>query len=270
MASVADINDVVEGHVALRSGVSIGCCGTRRCPGCGLLGRSCACCAGSDPVAGALGRIGDRFGAQTRRFVAEREVPVLGLRAPDRFRWDDRKLDRVRPQLERAENEGRFGVVALVVGEELRSVWSAPNRARQPGRVPGVRLRAPPSRRLLLLHPRVRRGVHQGLQPGAVLREGLGRWGTSGPSAKPGARGAGSTRCMTGARAAQSPRGGGPSAMASDRTRGGQSATARSPRSRPAEQRGSRRRVPVRALAAPGRGLRHAGARRSPPRPLVL
>ena len=68
-----------------------------------------------------------------RRFVAARGIPVLRLAAPDRSRWDDRKIDHVQPYLEQAEREGRFGVLALVAAEEIQWVWSARNRARKPG-----------------------------------------------------------------------------------------------------------------------------------------
>jgi hypothetical protein len=54
--------------------------------------------------------------------VTTHGIPVFRLKAPDRSRWDDRKLDHVRPCLERAEREGRFGVVALVVAEEFQRV----------------------------------------------------------------------------------------------------------------------------------------------------
>jgi hypothetical protein len=39
----------------------------------------------------------------------------------------------VRPHLQRAEREGRYGVVALVVAEEFQRVWSARNRSQKPG-----------------------------------------------------------------------------------------------------------------------------------------
>jgi hypothetical protein len=46
---------------------------------------------------------------------------VLHLKKPDRSRWDDRKLDHVRPHLDRAAREGRFGVVAIVESPAGRS-----------------------------------------------------------------------------------------------------------------------------------------------------
>ncbi len=53
---------------------------------------------------------GNRFHRAVKAFAAEHGVPVLRLNKPDRTRWDDRKLDHVRPYLQRAEREGRYGV----------------------------------------------------------------------------------------------------------------------------------------------------------------
>ncbi len=47
-----------------------------------------------------------------------------------------RKLDHVRPYLERAERDGRFGVVAIVAGQEFQWVLSARSRQKKPGAVP--------------------------------------------------------------------------------------------------------------------------------------
>ena len=54
-----------------------------------------------------------------KAFAAEREIPTLPLKEPDRTRWDDRKLDHVRSYLEAAEAEGRFWVLAIVSTQEL-------------------------------------------------------------------------------------------------------------------------------------------------------
>ena len=137
MTSVANINDVLEGHVALEIECVDRLLLNAYVPGlqvpgqvvrflCGHLGHPI-------PSPALLGRIGNRFRAETRSFVAAREIPVLRLKTPDRSRWDDRKLDHVRPYLEAAARGDRFGVVALVVGEEFQWVWSARNRARKPG-----------------------------------------------------------------------------------------------------------------------------------------
>ena len=47
------------------------------------------------------------------------------MKKPDRSRWDDRKLDHVRPYLDAAERDGRFGVVAIVAAQEFQWVFSA-------------------------------------------------------------------------------------------------------------------------------------------------
>ena len=60
-------------------------------------------------------------------------IPILHLKKPDRTRWDDRKLDHVRPYLERAERDERFGVVAIVAAQEFQWVFGATNRSTKPG-----------------------------------------------------------------------------------------------------------------------------------------
>jgi hypothetical protein len=85
------------------------------------------------PSPGSFTKIGNRFRQQVHAFAAEGEIPVLRLKKPDRSRWDDRKLDHVRPYLDRAEREGRFGVVAIVSAQEFQWVFSARNVAKEPG-----------------------------------------------------------------------------------------------------------------------------------------
>ena len=69
-------------------------------------------------------KIGNRFRREVKAFAAEHDVPILHLAKPDRTRWDDRKLDHVRPHLDRAQHEGRFGVVAIVQAQEFQWVFS--------------------------------------------------------------------------------------------------------------------------------------------------
>src|SRR6266496_3269588 len=52
-------------------------------------------------------RIGDRFRQAVAAFAEANDIPLLRLKRPDRTRWDDRKLDHVRPHLEQAERDGR-------------------------------------------------------------------------------------------------------------------------------------------------------------------
>jgi len=42
-------------------------------------------------------RIGERFRRDVARFAERNHIPLLHLKRPDRGRWDDRKLDHVRP-----------------------------------------------------------------------------------------------------------------------------------------------------------------------------
>jgi hypothetical protein len=140
MADAANINDVLEGHVALEiecvdrlylnayvPGLQVGGQVVRFL--CGHLGR---------PIASAalLAPIGNRFRREVKAFAAERGIPILQLGKPDRSRWDDRKLDHVRPHLQRAERERRYGVVAIVACQEFQWVLSARNRQRKPGARP--------------------------------------------------------------------------------------------------------------------------------------
>jgi hypothetical protein len=81
------------------------------------------------PSPALLGPIGNRFRREVKAFAAEHQVPILRLKKPDRSRWDDRKLDHVRPYLEAAERERRYGVVAIVACQEFQSVLSGRNRA---------------------------------------------------------------------------------------------------------------------------------------------
>jgi hypothetical protein len=82
------------------------------------------------PSAALLGAIGNRFRRDVKRFADAHQIPVLQLKTPDRSRWDDRKLDHVRTYLQAAERERRFGVVAIVAGQEFQWVFSARNRRK--------------------------------------------------------------------------------------------------------------------------------------------
>jgi len=42
-------------------------------------------------------QIGYRFRREVHAFAAAQNVPILQLKKPDRSRWDDRKLDHIRP-----------------------------------------------------------------------------------------------------------------------------------------------------------------------------
>ena len=139
MASVANINDVLEGHVALEIECVDRLYLNAYLPTLQLGGQVVRFLRehlGFEiPSPSLLGKIGHRFRREVGEFARERGIPLLHLKKPARSRSDDRKLDHVRPYLERAEREGRFGVVAIVAGQEFQWVLSARNRARKPGAV---------------------------------------------------------------------------------------------------------------------------------------
>jgi len=74
-------------------------------------------------------KMGDRFRAAVKAFAEARGIPVLLLKKPDRSRWDDRKLDHVRPYLDDAKEPG---VVAIVVAQEFQWVMMGINGAKKP------------------------------------------------------------------------------------------------------------------------------------------
>ena len=85
------------------------------------------------PSPALFSQIGTRFCREVKAFAAANDVPVLRLKKPDRSRWDDRKIDHVRPFVEAAEAEGRFGVVAIVAAQEFQWVFGGRNRSDTPG-----------------------------------------------------------------------------------------------------------------------------------------
>ena len=138
MTSTVNINDVLEGHIALDvacvdrlylnayiPSLQVG----------GQVERFCDHLA--QPIASpvVIQRIGNRFRRDVDAFAKTHRIPILHLNKPDRTRWDDRKLDHVRPYLERAERVGRFGVVAIVATQEIQYVFSATTKTGSRGGV---------------------------------------------------------------------------------------------------------------------------------------
>jgi hypothetical protein len=136
MASVANINEVLDGHVALEVECVDRLYLNAYAPNLQVGGQVVRFITGHlgqpIPSAALLGRIGNRFRREVKAFADAHEIPILSLKKPDRARWDDRKLDHVRPYLEAAERERRFGVVAIVACQEFQWVISARNRATKP------------------------------------------------------------------------------------------------------------------------------------------
>ncbi len=85
------------------------------------------------PSPALFSQIGNRFVREVKAFAEANGVPILRLNKPDRSRWDDRKIDHVRPYVEAAEAEGRFGVVAIVAAQEYQWVFGGRNRSDTPG-----------------------------------------------------------------------------------------------------------------------------------------
>ncbi len=132
VATVTNINEVLDGHVALEvecvdrlylnayvPNLQVG----------GQINRFLEDHLGHQIGSPAvIERIGNRFRREVKAFAARNAIPILALKKPDRSRWDDRKLDHVRPSMERAERQGRFGVVAIVSAQEFQWVFSATRR----------------------------------------------------------------------------------------------------------------------------------------------
>jgi hypothetical protein len=136
---MVNINDVLDGHVTLDVAcvdrlylnayvpvLQVG----------GQVERFCKKHLGQ-PIASpaVIEKIGNRFRREVDAFARRHHVPVLHLSKPDRTRWDDRKLDHVRPYLGRAESSGRIGVVAIVAAQEFQWVFSA---TKKTGKTVGV------------------------------------------------------------------------------------------------------------------------------------
>jgi len=137
MASVVNINEVLDGHVSLEIECADRLYLNAYCPVLQVPGQVVQFLTGHlgypIPSPALFQKIGNRFRREVDHFAAAASVPVLHLGRPDRSRWDDRKLDHVRPHLDRAAREGRFGVVAIVVAQEFQWVTGARNRSAKPG-----------------------------------------------------------------------------------------------------------------------------------------
>jgi hypothetical protein len=128
MTSVTNINDVLDGHV----GLDLACIDrlylNAYVPDMAVGGQVVrfltAHLGNKIPSPALLQKIGNRFRRDVKAFAEENDIPILHLKKPDRSRWDDRKLDHVRPYLDRAEREGRFGVMAIVQAQEFQWVFS--------------------------------------------------------------------------------------------------------------------------------------------------
>lgn len=137
MTNVVNINDVLEGHVSLEVECIDRLYLNAYVPNLQVSGQVASFFTRhrGDPIPSPalMEKNGNRFRREVKAFAEEHGVPILGLKKPDRTRWDDRKLDHVRPYLDRAERDQRFGVVAIVAAQEFQWVFGAKNRSDKPG-----------------------------------------------------------------------------------------------------------------------------------------
>ncbi|MDP8929543.1 MAG: hypothetical protein M3O70_13470 [Actinomycetota bacterium] len=76
------------------------------------------------PSPAIFSHIGERFRAAVKRFAEDNDIQLLRFSSKD----ERRKIDLVRPLLERAERQGRFGVVAVGVAQEFQNVFTSYKR----------------------------------------------------------------------------------------------------------------------------------------------
>ena len=137
--SVVNINEVLEGHVSLKIDCVDRLLLNAYVPNLQVGGQVATFMTQHRgfpiPSVSIMEKMGNRFRQEVKAFAASKSIPVLALKKPDRTRWDDRKLDHVRPYLDQAEAEGRTGVVAIVQTQEFQWVFSGKNRSKVPGAV---------------------------------------------------------------------------------------------------------------------------------------
>jgi hypothetical protein len=134
VAAVVNINDVLDGHVALDLDCLDRLYLNAYVPNPQVGGQVVTFLTqhlGNEvPSPVLFKRIGDRFRQAVAAFAEGQGIPLLRLKRPDRTRWDDRKLDHVRPYLEQAQRDGRYGVVAIVAAQEVQKVFMGYQRGK--------------------------------------------------------------------------------------------------------------------------------------------
>jgi hypothetical protein len=137
MATVTNINDVLDGHVSLEVECVDRMLLNAYVPTLQVGGQVvrflCEHLGNPVPSPALFAQIGNRFVRHVKAFAAANQIPLLRLNKPDRSRWDDRKIDHVGPYVDAAEAAGRFGVVAIVSVQEFQWVFSGRNRSTTSG-----------------------------------------------------------------------------------------------------------------------------------------
>jgi hypothetical protein len=137
VTSVTNINEVLDGHVLLEVECVDRMLLNAYVPNLQVPGQVvrflCDHLGNPVPSPALFAKIGNRFVREVKAFADRNGIPVLRLKTPDRSRWDDRKVDHVRPYVDDAVALGRFGVVAIVSVQEYQWVFGARNRSDKPG-----------------------------------------------------------------------------------------------------------------------------------------
>jgi hypothetical protein len=152
------------------------------------------------PSPAVIEKIGTRFRRSVEEFAACRDVPVV------RFGKGDRKIEVMRPYLDRQAATGRSGVAAIGVAQEFQVVTTAATRASRDGGLPQFSYgRA--ERRVTCYYFYV---WDADFGPAFIkicaysrIPARCGSTGTSGPSGRPASSGWHSRRCQTGSRRAR-------------------------------------------------------------------
>jgi hypothetical protein len=137
VTSVVNINDVLDGHVALEVECVDRLYLNAYVPNLQVGGQVVTFFTRhrGDPIPSPalMEKNGNRFRREVKAFAERNGVPILALKKPDRTRFDDRKLDHVMPYLEQARRAGRYGVVAIVSAQEFQWVFGGRDRSDTPG-----------------------------------------------------------------------------------------------------------------------------------------
>jgi len=137
MGAVTNINEVLDGHVSLEVTCVDRLLLNGYVPNLQVGGQVVRFLTGhlGNPVPSpaVFSQIGNRFRREVKAFAEAHDIPVLSLAGPDRSRWDDRKVDHVRPYVDDAVAAGRFGVVAIVSTQEFQWVFGGRDRSATPG-----------------------------------------------------------------------------------------------------------------------------------------
>src|SRR5919108_2671082 len=195
---VVTVNDVLDGHVAL----DIECLDRIYLNGYVPILQSsgqvvaflCQHLGYPFPSPALFDKIGQRFRAAVASFAQANSIPWV------KFGKDDRKVEVMRPHLERQAATGRSGVAAIGVAQEFQRVWTAYERPTRTGRASSPSPRptgvSPATTSTCGTPTSARRSSRSAAT--SPTRSRSGSTATSGPNAKPPRPGWPSASCPTG------------------------------------------------------------------------